>query len=238
MASVTGPPKITKRSPSQASESFEEGEKGDAEQTTYLADPESQDSKSDAVKDTLFTKYEPFILGITAAVILGWWISATVLKATRHRWYVGASFLILDPNLSHAFLSGLCRLFSRGSLSCTRTIVAVIAFVQYSKFHRVIVFRYVPNTVVTRPVEAVWKPLVEKPFFALHYRVRLAIGWLCLLALVFGSAFGFALPEVRKEWPLQGPVLKRHSGNKLWRPCHLSCWIIPISARLLGKLEE
>ncbi|KAF5321394.1 hypothetical protein D9619_001373 [Psilocybe cf. subviscida] len=157
MASVTGPPKITKRSPSQASESFEEGEKGDAEQTTYLADPESQDSKSDAVKDTLFIKYEPFILGITAAVILGWWISATVLKATRHRWIVQTLFAWF--------------------------------------FILVIVFRYVPNTVVTRPVEAVWKPLVEKPFFALHYRVRLAIGWLCLLALVFGSAFGFALPE-------------------------------------------
>lgn len=38
-------------------------------------------------RKALYARYRPFILGGVAAVILGWWISATVLKATRHRWY-------------------------------------------------------------------------------------------------------------------------------------------------------
>lgn len=58
-------------------------------------------------------------------------------------------------------------------------------------FIALILFRYIPNTVVTRPVEKVWTSAVSEPWFKLGYRVRLAIGWLCLLALCFGSAFGF-----------------------------------------------
>jgi hypothetical protein len=64
------------------------------------------------------------------------------------------------------------------------------------KTHRIIAFRYIPNSVVTRPVEAIWQPAVSKPFFRLPYRTRLALGWLCLLGIVFGSAFGFPLQEV------------------------------------------
>ncbi|TFY75493.1 hypothetical protein EWM64_g8520 [Hericium alpestre] len=45
--------------------------------------------------------------------------------------------------------------------------------------------------IISRPVEAVWMPLVQKPFFALPRSVRLAMGWLALLGIVFGSAFGF-----------------------------------------------
>ena len=33
------------------------------------------------------SRYKPYILTGFAILILGWWISATVLKATRHRWY-------------------------------------------------------------------------------------------------------------------------------------------------------
>ena len=36
---------------------------------------------------SLYQRFRPLILGALAALILGWWISATVLKATRHRWY-------------------------------------------------------------------------------------------------------------------------------------------------------
>ncbi|RPD78510.1 H+/nucleoside cotransporter [Lentinus tigrinus ALCF2SS1-7] len=57
----------------------------------------------------------------------------------------------------------------------------------------VIAFRFIPNSVVTRPVEAVWVPCVQTPFFKLPYYVRLAMGWLALLGIVFGSAFGFKL---------------------------------------------
>lgn len=94
-----------------------------------------------------------------AALILGWWISATILHATRHRWIVQTLF--------------------------AWSFIAIIAF------------RFIPNSVVTRPVEAVWNPLVKKPFFALPKYVRYGLGWLALLAIVLGSAFGFELENVR-----------------------------------------
>ncbi|CAE6454818.1 unnamed protein product [Rhizoctonia solani] len=108
-------------------------------------------------RNALYQRYRPFILAAVALVILGWWISATVLEATRHRWIVQtfwAWFFIL-----------------------------------------IIAFRFLPNSIVTTPVSAVWQPLISRPFFSLSYRVRLAMGWLALLGIVFGSAFGFPLPE-------------------------------------------
>lgn len=56
-----------------------------------------------------------------------------------------------------------------------------------------VIGQYVPNSVITGPVERVWTSMVSDPWFKLHYYVRLAIGWLCLLGLVFGSAYGFPL---------------------------------------------
>jgi CNT family concentrative nucleoside transporter len=94
-----------------------------------------------------------------AALILGWWISATALHATRHRWIVQTFF--------------------------AWSFIAIIAF------------RFIPNSVVTRPVGAVWNPLVKKPFFALPKYIRYGLGWLALLAIVLGSAFGFKLENVR-----------------------------------------
>ena len=94
-----------------------------------------------------------------AAVILGWWISATVLHATRHRWIVQTLF--------------------------AWSFIAIIAF------------RFIPNSIITRPVEAVWNPLVNKPFFALPKYVRYGLGWLALLGITLGSAFGFKLENVR-----------------------------------------
>ncbi|KAG8916438.1 hypothetical protein FRC02_003946 [Tulasnella sp. 418] len=104
-----------------------------------------------------WTKWRPFILPGVALVILGWWISATVIPNTRRRWIVQtfwAWFFIL-----------------------------------------IIAFRFLPNTIITHPVSAVWTPLVNKPWNRISYKVRLGIGLLALLALVFGSAFGFELPE-------------------------------------------
>ena len=34
-----------------------------------------------------YPKLRPYILTALALLVLGWWISATVLEATRHRWY-------------------------------------------------------------------------------------------------------------------------------------------------------
>ncbi|KAI0738388.1 H+/nucleoside cotransporter [Daedaleopsis nitida] len=56
-----------------------------------------------------------------------------------------------------------------------------------------IAFRFLPTSIVSHPVEAVWVPCVQKPFFALPYTVRLGMGFLGLLGIVFGSAFGFKL---------------------------------------------
>ena len=36
---------------------------------------------------TFYPRYRPYILSAVATTILGWWISATILPATRHRWY-------------------------------------------------------------------------------------------------------------------------------------------------------
>ena len=94
-----------------------------------------------------------------AALILGWWISATILHATRHRWIVQTFF--------------------------AWSFIAIIAF------------RFIPNSIVTRPVEAVWIPLIQNPFFALPKYARYGLGWLALLAIVLSSAFGFGLEIVR-----------------------------------------
>lgn len=40
-----------------------------------------------AARAAFWAKWRPLFLAALAAVILGWWISSTVLKATRHRWY-------------------------------------------------------------------------------------------------------------------------------------------------------
>ena len=49
---------------------------------------------------------------------------------------------------------------------------------------------------ITRPIAAVWVPVVEKPWNKLSYPIRLGLGVLALLALIFGSGFGFKLQEV------------------------------------------
>lgn len=42
-----------------------------------------------------YQRFRPYILAGVAAVIIGWWISATVLKTTRHRWCAFSSFSLL-----------------------------------------------------------------------------------------------------------------------------------------------
>lgn len=44
--------------------------------------------EAQARKRARYQKFRPFILGALGLLILGWWISATILKDTRHRWYV------------------------------------------------------------------------------------------------------------------------------------------------------
>ncbi|CED82931.1 Concentrative Na-nucleoside cotransporter CNT1/CNT2 [Phaffia rhodozyma] len=58
-----------------------------------------------------------------------------------------------------------------------------------------VIFRFVPSSVVGRPIGKVWTTLISNPFFKLNRIARLAIGWLILLGLLFGSCYGFPLPE-------------------------------------------
>ncbi|TEB37527.1 hypothetical protein FA13DRAFT_1726638 [Coprinellus micaceus] len=143
-----------KRQSSRASSKIEKVPSNDPEVFVQNT-PNDEDEEPKGLWSRIYRRYRPFILAFVALVILGWWISATVLKATRHRWIVQTLF-------AWAFIL-------------------------------IIAFRFIPNTVVTRPVEAVWVPLVEKPWYAIPYRGRLAVGWLCLLGIVFGTAFGFPL---------------------------------------------
>jgi CNT family concentrative nucleoside transporter len=46
------------------------------------------DSEEEEETSIFYRRFRPYILGGVAATILGWWISATVLPATRHRWCV------------------------------------------------------------------------------------------------------------------------------------------------------
>jgi CNT family concentrative nucleoside transporter len=44
-----------------------------------------------------YPKLRPYILTAGALFILGWWLSATILKATRGRWYaLGTLFALLS----------------------------------------------------------------------------------------------------------------------------------------------
>lgn len=67
----------------------------------------------------------------------------------------------------------------------------------------IIAFRFIPNSVVTRPVAAVWQPVIHRPWYRIPRRIRLVIGWVSLLALIFGSAFGFSLSSVRLSTGLE-----------------------------------
>ncbi|KAJ7928597.1 Na+ dependent nucleoside transporter C-terminus-domain-containing protein [Mycena leptocephala] len=143
------------RKGSRSTESLNEKESHPVDHEAILAKDTEDVEAARSRRQNLMHKFRPFILGATALLILGWWISATLLKATRHRWIVQTLFAWF--------------------------------------FILVIAFRFIPASVVSKPVGAVWMPLVQEPWYRLSYPIRLTIGWLCLLGIVFGSAFGFPL---------------------------------------------
>ena len=72
--------------------------------------------------------------------------------------------------------------------------------VVHNRLRRIIAFRFLPNTVVTKPVAAAWKPFIHEPWFKLSRPVRFAIGWLGLLGIILGSTFGFPLARVSSHF--------------------------------------
>jgi concentrative nucleoside transporter, CNT family len=109
--------------------------------------PIPSDDEQVSAATLVYRKYRPFILAAVAMVIIGWWISSIVLKATRHRWIVQTLFAWF--------------------------------------FVLVIAFRFIPNSVVTKPVGTVWEECVQNPFYKLPYYTRLSLGWLCLVRVAF-----------------------------------------------------
>jgi CNT family concentrative nucleoside transporter len=79
-------------------------EKKDADDPEALA--KFQTTEEESAASIFYAKARPYILGGFAAAILGWWISATVLPATRHRWYAfiflfSSHFLNLIGSFKH-----------------------------------------------------------------------------------------------------------------------------------------
>jgi hypothetical protein len=103
---------------------------------------------------------------------------------------------------------------------------------------RIIAFRFIPNSIVTKPVGAIWYPLISRPFFSLPYHTRLAMGWLALIGIVFGSAFGFSLPAASDLHLLQHRVLSLSSVLRVPAmetvryPCSVSLYSSSVSTWL------
>ncbi|PCH43887.1 hypothetical protein WOLCODRAFT_26274 [Wolfiporia cocos MD-104 SS10] len=144
------------RKPSQAS-SYTDDKERHADPEVQLAKDEHSDAEGTSEFSVPYAKLRPLILLALAGAILGWWITSTILPATRHRWVVQTFWAWF--------------------------------------FLGVIAFRFIPTSIVTGPVTAIWVPCVEEPWYKLPRNVRLTIGWLCLLGIVFGSAFGFELVD-------------------------------------------
>ena len=90
MASAGAQPEYPReRTPSIESTSKEKANviEGDVELLSKDADDQAHDKANQ-----WYSRARPVILTALAALILGWWISSTVLKATRGRWYAGSLF--------------------------------------------------------------------------------------------------------------------------------------------------
>ena len=84
-----------------------------------------------------------------------------------------------------------------------------------------IIFRFVPASLVARPIAALWRPTVAAPVALLPARARLALAWLAALGITFGTAFGVARPEVSPRGPARAP-LTRAAGHRALRPYYLA----------------
>ena len=89
MTSVQGEaPLIRERSTNSLKKTTSRSSLNSATKEKVVSDEEVVLQKNDD-EDTapgFFDKFRPYLLIGLALLILGWWISATVLQATRHRW--------------------------------------------------------------------------------------------------------------------------------------------------------
>jgi concentrative nucleoside transporter, CNT family len=86
-SSVTHGVTANPRKMSRTSESLSDKEKQTLEPDIAIFSKDNEEvEEARERRHFTYQKYRPFVLGGTALVILGWWISATILKDTRHRW--------------------------------------------------------------------------------------------------------------------------------------------------------
>ncbi|PWN45438.1 hypothetical protein IE81DRAFT_320199 [Ceraceosorus guamensis] len=55
--------------------------------------------------------------------------------------------------------------------------------------------RYIPQRPIVRVISAVWTTAAEKPWSRIPYKGKLAVGWLSLAVLVFGSTYGLPIEQ-------------------------------------------
>ncbi|KAF8269245.1 Na+ dependent nucleoside transporter C-terminus-domain-containing protein [Lactarius quietus] len=115
-----------------------------------------------------------------------WFHSGSILKEKQTHSRGHSEELVVDSS-------------SEGKSSRRKSLVRIVVQTIFAwAFILIIAFRFIPNSVVTRPVEAVWVPLVEDYFFRIPKYIRFSMGWLSIIAVVFGSAFGFKLKDGTK----------------------------------------
>jgi hypothetical protein len=107
------------RKSSRSTEFFDEkGKPSSSDPETVVIEKDSDTEQSQSRRSGLYAKYRPLILAGLATVILAWWISATVLPATRHRWYVFSTNLYYTPT-KFVSLVGLFKRCLPGFSSCS-----------------------------------------------------------------------------------------------------------------------
>lgn len=81
------------------------------------------------------------------------------------------------------------QLNTRDQVHARRIPSALIAvfFICFILLHK---SRYIPQRPIVRVISTCWTTAVEKPFSAIPYYGKLALGWGCLIALIAGSAYG------------------------------------------------
>lgn len=104
----------------------------------HVADAAAFDAKEEAdieaerkKQASLWRRIRPFFLTALSLLILGWWVSATVLPATRHRWCVPGSQSCGIPLM---LAEGSFKLCGPGSSFCEDHISIFGIHTEYSNF--------------------------------------------------------------------------------------------------------
>lgn len=115
-----------------AADEKQRGSSTSLDKERHIADAAALDAKEEADIEAdrkkqagIWRRIRPFFLTALTLLILGWWISATVLPATRHRWCVPNTQSCGIP-LTYVGLLGSFKLYGLGSSSCENHISILV----------------------------------------------------------------------------------------------------------------